>query len=270
MAEPSNSNGEQMDYWCHSCKCNISSITESFTCSNCGSGFIEEVESSRQEENNDNLFSILTSSSGELHQDNFFNILNEMNLFGNNNQNLNSVNLGRFLSTMISGAQANGSGQIIRLMHGNPDDYVWSADGLDSVITQLLNQIDNAGPPPMSQSEINNLNEIIITDDYINKLRTCPICLEDFQVDEKVKELKCKHFFHNDCIVEWLKLHSTCCICRTEFTTDKQQQQQTSNATTSSNVSSNTESTSRPADATTSSATNQPTTGYFMSDDDLD
>lgn len=46
----------------------------------------------------------------------------------------------RFLSSVLSGTQANG-GQFIRLLHGNPEDYVWSTDGLDSVITQLLNQI---------------------------------------------------------------------------------------------------------------------------------
>lgn len=28
---------------------------------------------------------------------------------------------------------------------GNPADYVWGREGLDSIVTQLLNQMDNAG-----------------------------------------------------------------------------------------------------------------------------
>lgn len=28
---------------------------------------------------------------------------------------------------------------------GNPGDYAWGREGLDSIVTQLLNQMDNAG-----------------------------------------------------------------------------------------------------------------------------
>ena len=39
-------------------------------------------------------------------------------------------------------------------MHGNPGDYVFSPDGLDAILTQMLNQMDGSSPPPMANDEI--------------------------------------------------------------------------------------------------------------------
>lgn len=43
----------------------------------------------------------------------------------------------------------------------------------------------------------------------------CHICLLDYESDEPVIELKCKHYFHEECIVRWLKERQTCPKCRT-------------------------------------------------------
>ena len=36
----------------------------------------------------------------------------------------------------------------------------------------------------------------------------CNICMEDFQLDESVRTLPCKHFYHPVCISTWLQLVS--------------------------------------------------------------
>ncbi|KAL8063987.1 hypothetical protein ABFS82_01G061400 [Erythranthe guttata] len=44
---------------------------------------------------------------------------------------------------------------------------------------------------------------------------TCPICLSDYQPKEKLRSIpECNHYFHSDCIDEWLRLNGTCPLCR--------------------------------------------------------
>ncbi|KVH95303.1 RING-H2 finger protein ATL20-like [Cynara cardunculus var. scolymus] len=44
---------------------------------------------------------------------------------------------------------------------------------------------------------------------------TCPICLSDYEPRDTLRTiLECNHYFHVDCIDEWLRLNSTCPICR--------------------------------------------------------
>lgn len=39
-------------------------------------------------------------------------------------------------------------------MYGNPGDYAFGRAGLDAIITQILNQMDGTGPPPMAKDRI--------------------------------------------------------------------------------------------------------------------
>ena len=42
----------------------------------------------------------------------------------------------------------------------------------------------------------------------------CAVCQEAYAAGEMLMALPCKHSFHPECIVPWLKTHSTCPICR--------------------------------------------------------
>nr|XP_043613884.1 RING-H2 finger protein ATL22-like [Erigeron canadensis] len=44
---------------------------------------------------------------------------------------------------------------------------------------------------------------------------TCAICLSDYKPKESLRTIpECNHYFHADCIDEWLKLNATCPVCR--------------------------------------------------------
>ena len=46
---------------------------------------------------------------------------------------------------------------------------------------------------------------------------TCSVCMMELEKDQEVSELKCKHVFHKDCIMKWLKDYNyKCPICRAE------------------------------------------------------
>ncbi|XP_076665350.1 E3 ubiquitin-protein ligase Iruka isoform X2 [Andrena cerasifolii] len=102
----------------------------------------------------------------------------------------------------------------IRLFLGNPGDYVWGQDGLDAIVTQLLNQLDGTGPPPLPRKQIDEIPTTSVTQSHVDSKLQCSVCWEDFKLSEPVKQLPCQHLYHTPCIVPWLELHGTCPICR--------------------------------------------------------
>lgn len=109
---------------------------------------------------------------------------------------------------------ARSGGSPVRFLLGNPGDYVWGRDGLDSIVSQLLNQIDGAGPPPLTKEKIQEIPMALISQDHLDMKLQCSVCWEDFTIDENVMKLACDHMYHKDCITPWLELHGTCPICR--------------------------------------------------------
>ncbi|KAG2182468.1 hypothetical protein INT43_007398 [Umbelopsis isabellina] len=103
----------------------------------------------------------------------------------------------------------------IQVLAGNPDDYVFTQNGLDDVITQLLEQATNRNaPPPATEDVIAKLKSRTTTSQDVDENQDCSVCKEDFGVAEQVLILPCQHFFHQDCIKQWLQVNGTCPICR--------------------------------------------------------
>ena len=47
-------------------------------------------------------------------------------------------------------------------------------------------------------------------------MEACAICLDPFTEndDKLVAELKCKHIFHVECMMEWIEKNTICPMCR--------------------------------------------------------
>ena len=91
----------------------------------------------------------------------------------------------------------------------------------------ILNETENTNTNT-SGDFLNNLEEIDITNEIIEKCSECSICLESFKIGDKCIQLPCKdtpHYFHpsdGNCpgIKNWLATNNTCPLCRTEFPTE--------------------------------------------------
>lgn len=109
---------------------------------------------------------------------------------------------------------------IFSLLFGGPNavhgDAVYSQEALDRIITQLMeaNPSSNAAPPA-SEAAIEKLQKKKLDREMMGDGKAeCTICIDDIQLGDEVTVLPCKHWFHGECVILWLKEHNTCPICR--------------------------------------------------------
>lgn len=96
-------------------------------------------------------------------------------------------------------------------------DAVYSQEALDQIITNLMeaNPQSNAAPPATEQA-LRDLDRRAVTSEMLTgeSSTDCTICIEELKEGDMAAFLPCKHWFHADCVVLWLKEHNTCPICR--------------------------------------------------------
>ncbi|KAI1839923.1 hypothetical protein JX266_013871 [Neoarthrinium moseri] len=99
-------------------------------------------------------------------------------------------------------------------VHG---DAVCSQEGLDRIISQLMEQNPSSNaPPPVSEETIAKLPRVKLEEQILGpELKGgCTICIDEMKLGDEAVVLPCKHWFHDECVVLWLKEHNTCPICR--------------------------------------------------------
>ncbi|KAL6704925.1 hypothetical protein ACN47E_007470 [Coniothyrium glycines] len=104
---------------------------------------------------------------------------------------------------------------------GQMGDFVHSQEGLDRIISQLMEQTATSNAPgPASQSDIDSLPRKKVSEDMLGPEHTaeCSICMDEVDVGGEVTVLPCRHWFHHLCISAWLKEHDTCPHCRQGIT----------------------------------------------------
>ncbi|KAJ4886964.1 E3 ubiquitin-protein ligase RING1-like [Raphanus sativus] len=104
---------------------------------------------------------------------------------------------------------------------GNMGDYFFGP-GLEQLIHQLAeNDPNRYGTPPASKSAVDALPTVKVTMDMLrSEMNQCAVCMDEFEEGGDVKEMPCKHVFHQGCLMPWLELHNSCPVCRFELPTD--------------------------------------------------
>ncbi|KAI1129751.1 hypothetical protein F5Y10DRAFT_290588 [Nemania abortiva] len=72
-------------------------------------------------------------------------------------------------------------------------------------------------PPPHYHAVFNPVPASFISSlekKTLDAKEDCPICIEEVRVGTKVSVLACGHWFHEECIAEWLRQSNTCPSCR--------------------------------------------------------
>ncbi|CBQ68674.1 conserved hypothetical protein [Sporisorium reilianum SRZ2] len=151
---------------------------------------------------------------------------------------------GSLLDLLAAGAQGGAGGP-----RGQWGDYVLGQQGLDDIISQLMEQTQGStAPPPATEDVIEKLERFTLNDKpRIEKAKNqdCPTCKDDFlpspteagdaQKDEEQQQedlisMPCGHIFHVDCLVPWLRLHGTCPVCRISIAKPREEESSSSAA----------------------------------------
>ncbi|KAK9507481.1 hypothetical protein O3M35_007333 [Rhynocoris fuscipes] len=228
-------------FFCHKCCREITIVLPDYICPNCQSGFIEALDPPQQNGESDSEMESLQPFDMLHEMLNGLNVPEERRGGGRGRRsgrtgrarqmapietliqdfvmNLTGVGWGAMGSNTIGVGTGRGGGGPVLLL-GNPGDYAWGREGLDAIVTQLLNQMDTTGPPPLAKDKINQIPVVIITKEQAETNLQCSVCWEDFKIDEPVRKLPCEHVYHENCIIPWLELHGTCPICRKTLTED--------------------------------------------------
>lgn len=223
--------GPQM-YFCHQCDRTVN-ITPSpagdILCPSCNSGFVEEFQNPSPTPTPDPFLSDPLSlflsqflptatnpsrpprpaAEPSFGQDAFDPVLYLMNLLAN--RRASGIDYQFDFDDHPSGFS----------LPANLGDY-FMGPGFEQLIQQLAeNDPNRYGTPPASKSAVQALPSVTVDEALLKSdLAQCAVCKDDFELGTAVKQMPCKHVYHDDCIMPWLELHNSCPVCRHELPTD--------------------------------------------------
>ncbi|TXG74104.1 hypothetical protein EZV62_002683 [Acer yangbiense] len=245
-------------YWCYRCV-RITHSSSHFTCTYCGGGFVEEMET----ETSVNLGSRLSPSAATATA--LFMVENENDIDSNGQDSgnrttpffrrrsrrnssdhhhhhhhhhhppsFNPVIVLRGRTTDDDDNNNNnsifelyyddGSGSGLRPIPDTILEFLMGS-GFHMLLRQL-SQIDLTvlGRPenlPASKAAIESMPTIEISLSHTSAETHCAVCTEAFEIGTSAREMPCKHIYHQDCILPWLASRNSCPVCRQELPSEE-------------------------------------------------
>jgi len=87
---------------------------------------------------------------------------------------------------------------------------------LTGIFNNLFGQPNETTPSELTFTEILNNTEIDLNTTQVSEM--CTICRENMEENAIIKKIKkCNHYFHQNCLDNWLKNHTTCPNCRQDI-----------------------------------------------------
>lgn len=126
-----------------------------------------------------------------------------------------ALNISDLIATLINPGAA---------VHG---DAVYTQEALDRIITQLMEAHPQSNAaPPASESAIENLEKKKLDKKMMGESgkAECTICIDELNEGDEVVVLPCNHWFHNECVVLWLREHNTCPIVSRNYHSNPESQ----------------------------------------------
>uniref|UniRef100_A0A8D0DS41 E3 ubiquitin-protein ligase RNF181 n=1 Tax=Salvator merianae TaxID=96440 RepID=A0A8D0DS41_SALMN len=99
----------------------------------------------------------------------------------------------------------------------------WATKRLTGCRVDCRLRWDRALPGVRSARVLSSRHATILRGEPSRAHLKCPVCLLEFEEDEVVREMPCRHLFHRDCILPWLGKTNSCPLCRHELPTDDEQ-----------------------------------------------
>ncbi|KAK7343313.1 hypothetical protein VNO77_11964 [Canavalia gladiata] len=237
----SSGGGGGKPFFCHICSRRVTCFDDSEPfCPICHEGFVEECNPNPiPDESLDphfplhpfSLLPLLLSSASsttiDLQNPRFFSSSPESRTHSDESDMFDPF---LFLQNHLQGLRADGANIQFEINHpsepgfrlpANIGDY-FLGPGLEQLIQQLAeNDPNRYGTPPAAKDAVDNLPTITVDDELLtSELNQCAVCQDEFEKGSQVRQMPCKHVYHDACLVPWLKLHNSCPVCRYELPTD--------------------------------------------------
>ncbi|KIX07481.1 uncharacterized protein Z518_02134 [Rhinocladiella mackenziei CBS 650.93] len=116
--------------------------------------------------------------------------------------------------------------QIFNPENAQLGDAVYTQEAFDRIMTQLMEQNGGSATRPASDEAIRSLGTKKVDQEILGSegKAECSICMDNVELGDEVTVLPCNHWFHGDCVKEWLKESDTCPHCRKPITSPEERQ----------------------------------------------